>query len=116
MAIVDPGFDDVDAGEPDEREPEPQPSEAGEGTASGAPVEELRGLVLYLAGNLVDDPEGVDVEAQQRGAAVHLTLRVPADELGKVIGRQGRIARAIRTAVTIAGARSNLRASLDIEG
>jgi predicted RNA-binding protein YlqC (UPF0109 family) len=83
---------------------------------SGSPDEDLRRLVYFLATNLVDDPESVAVEAEQRGQLVSLTLRVPEHELGKVIGRQGRIARAIRTILTIAGSRYNLRASLDIEG
>lgn len=83
---------------------------------AATPAEELRQLVYYLATNLVDDPEQVEVTAEQRGSAVHLNLRVPEGEMGKVIGRQGRIARALRTVVTIAGSRHNLRASLDIEG
>jgi predicted RNA-binding protein YlqC (UPF0109 family) len=88
---------------------------AGNGK-SASPREDLQRLVHFLAANLVDDPEGVVVEAEQRGQTVSLTLRVPEDELGKVIGRQGRIARAIRTVLTIAGSRYNVRASLDIEG
>jgi len=80
------------------------------------PAERLKGLVEYLAGNLIDDPAAVEVDVQQRGPSVHLTLRVPDDELGKVIGRQGRIARALRTALSIAGSRSDVRATLDIEG
>lgn len=79
-------------------------------------VEQLRDLVVYLARNLVDDPETVEVDAQQRGGSVFLTLRVPEEELGKVIGRQGRIARALRTALMISGSRNHVRASLDIEG
>jgi predicted RNA-binding protein YlqC (UPF0109 family) len=78
-------------------------------------AERLRGLVTYLATNLVDDPEHVEVEARQRGGSVFISLRVPEEELGKVIGRGGRIARAMRTALMIAGSRNNVRASLDIE-
>ena len=78
-------------------------------------AERLRGLVAYLATNLVDDPENVEVEARQRGGSVFISLRVPEEELGKVIGRGGRIARAMRTALMIAGSRNNVRASLDIE-
>ena len=126
----------------DERDPELEPLEADEDVderdeieddedgfvdeededryaAAGAavdPVERLRGLVVYLATNLIDDPDAVEVEAERRGQGVHLSLRVPEEELGKVIGRQGRIARALRTALMIAGSRHNLRASLDIEG
>jgi len=82
----------------------------------GDAAEQLRSLVLYLARNLVDDPENVQVDVQPRGGSVFLTLRVPEAELGKVIGRQGRIARALRTALMIAGSRQHVRASLDIEG
>jgi uncharacterized protein len=78
-------------------------------------ADRLRGLVAYLATNLVDDPASVEVEARQRGGSVFISLRVPEEELGKVIGRGGRIARAMRTALMIAGLRSNVRASLDIE-
>jgi predicted RNA-binding protein YlqC (UPF0109 family) len=78
-------------------------------------AERLRGLVAYLASNLVDDPASVEVEARQRGGSVFISLRVPEEELGKVIGRGGRIARAMRTALMIAGSRNNVRASLDIE-
>src|SRR3954467_5570441 len=78
-------------------------------------AERLRGLVVYLATNLVDDPNSVEVEARQRGNSVFVSLRVPEEELGKVIGRGGRIARAMRTAFLICGSRSNVRASLDIE-
>ena len=88
-------------------------------TSPYAPVtdaaDRLRGLVAYLATNLVDDPASVEVEARQRGGSVFISLRVPEEELGKVIGRGGRIARAMRTALMIAGSRSNVRASLDIE-
>jgi uncharacterized protein len=78
-------------------------------------ADRLRGLVAYLASNLVDDPASVEVEARQRGGSVFISLRVPEEELGKVIGRGGRIARAMRTVLMIAGSRNNVRASLDIE-
>jgi len=81
----------------------------------GDVAERLQGLVVYLATNLVDDPNTVEVEARQRGNSVFVSLRVPEEELGKVIGRGGRIARAMRTALLICGSRSNVRASLDIE-
>ena len=80
------------------------------------PVERLKGLVVYMATNLVDEPDAVEVDAERRGPGVHLRLRVPEEDLGKVSGRQGRIARAMRTALMIAGSRNNVRASLDIEG
>jgi uncharacterized protein len=114
--LIDPtsevGYDDYE----EETEGE---AEYGEGDTHFVPTtdaaERLRGLVTYLATNLVDDPESVEVEARQRGGSVFISLRVPEEELGKVIGRGGRIARAMRTALMIAGSRNNVRASLDIE-
>ena len=114
--LIDPtsadGYEDYE--EEDEGE-----ADFGEDDALYAPstdaAERLRGLVTYLATNLVDDPERVEVEARQRGGSVFISLRVPEEELGKVIGRGGRIARAMRTALMIAGSRNNVRASLDIE-
>jgi uncharacterized protein len=80
------------------------------------PAEELRELVHYMASNLVDSPEEVTVAADQRGSTIQIDLRVPARELGKVIGREGRIARSMRTLVMVAGSRHNVRANLDIDG
>jgi predicted RNA-binding protein YlqC (UPF0109 family) len=101
----------------DEHYPEDELAQAG--TEVYGPTtdttERLRTLVAYLASNLVDDPDAVEVEARQRGGSVFVSLRVPEEELGKVIGRGGRIARAMRTALMISGSRNNVRASLDIE-
>ncbi|MGH2552025.1 MAG: KH domain-containing protein [Thermomicrobiales bacterium] len=47
---------------------------------------------------------------------MQINLRVSAKELGKVIGREGRIARSMRTIVMVAGSRNNVRANLDIDG
>ena len=77
-------------------------------------MEELKSLVEYMAQNLVDEPDTVEVDGQQRGRVVAIHLKVPESEMGKVIGRQGRIARAMRTLLTIAASKQGLRASLDI--
>lgn len=79
-------------------------------------MEELEGLVKFMAENMVEDPEEVQVESHQRGRIVTVTLTVPQHDMGKVIGRQGRIARAMRTLLTIAASRQGYRASLDING
>ena len=114
--LIDPTSAD---GYEDYEEEDEGGADFGEDDALYAPstdaAERLRGLVTYLATNLVDDPERVEVEARQRGGSVFISLRVPEEELGKVIGRGGRIARAMRTALMIAGSRNNVRASLDIE-
>jgi|GEM_PF-77012 len=80
------------------------------------PVEQLRGLVVWLVEQLMDDPASVSVEAVERGSSVQIQVRLPESDLGKIIGRGGRIAKAMRTALMIAGSRHHLRVSLDIEG
>ena len=73
-------------------------------------------LVEYLARGLVDKPDDVRVVRAERDGSVVLELHVHPDDVGKVIGRQGRIARALRTIVRASGARSNERALLEIVG
>ena len=84
--------------------------------ADVTPAEELRDLVHYMASNLVESPDEVTVSADQRGSTIQIDLRVPAKELGQVIGREGRIARSMRTLVMVAGSKHNVRANLDIDG
>jgi hypothetical protein len=73
-------------------------------------------LLAWLARGLVDDPDAVRVEAVETEDAVVLRLIVAPDDVGKVIGRQGRVARALRTVVRSASARSDRRLVLEIEG
>ena len=71
-------------------------------------------LLAYLARNLVDRPVEVRVERTERDGAVVLRLHVAEEDIGKVIGRQGRIARALRTLVRASGGRRQERALLEI--
>jgi uncharacterized protein len=71
-------------------------------------------LLAHLARKLVDEPDAVEVEEVQREGATVLQLRVAKDDVGKVIGRQGRIARALRAIVRASGARSHRRVVLEI--
>jgi uncharacterized protein len=71
-------------------------------------------LLAWIARGLVDDPGAVRVERVDEGDVVVLQLRVAPDDVGKVIGRQGRIARALRTVVRSAGARGDRRLVLEI--
>jgi predicted RNA-binding protein YlqC (UPF0109 family) len=74
----------------------------------------LADLLAYLARQLVDDPDAVRVEEEVRDDAVVLRLHVAKDDVGKVIGRQGRIARALRAIVRAGGARQRRRLILEI--
>ena len=80
------------------------------------PEQQLQGLIEYIASELVDSPDDFEVISERRGGSVHVTLKVKEEAMGRVIGRQGRIAKAMRTLVMITGSRNNVRASLDIEG
>jgi predicted RNA-binding protein YlqC (UPF0109 family) len=74
----------------------------------------LSELLTYLARRLVDDPDAVRVEEEERDDTVVLRLHVAKDDVGKVIGRQGRIARALRAIVRAGGARQRRRLVLEI--
>jgi uncharacterized protein len=74
----------------------------------------LSDLLAYLARQLVDDPEAVRVEEEVLDDSVVLRLHVAKDDVGKVIGRQGRIARALRAIVRAGGARQRRRLILEI--
>ena len=71
-------------------------------------------LLEYLARKLVDEPDAVRVERVDEDDTVVLRLHVAQDDLGKVIGRQGRIARALRTIVRAGGTRDRRRVQLEI--
>ena len=71
-------------------------------------------LLAWIARHLVDDPDAVRVETEERDDATVLRLHVAPDDVGKVIGRQGRIARALRTLVRASGARRDRRVVLEI--
>jgi predicted RNA-binding protein YlqC (UPF0109 family) len=74
----------------------------------------LAELVEYLARQLVDDPDAVRVDEEEREGAVVLTLHVAQEDIGKVIGRQGRVARALRAVVRAGAARQRRRVLLEI--
>jgi predicted RNA-binding protein YlqC (UPF0109 family) len=71
-------------------------------------------FVAWVARELVDAPDAVSVERVERDDAVVLRLHVAPEDVGKVIGRQGRMARALRALVRTASARSNTRLLLEI--
>jgi predicted RNA-binding protein YlqC (UPF0109 family) len=73
-------------------------------------------LLAYLARELVDDPGAVRVESEERDGALILQLYVAPDDVGKVIGRGGRIVRALRTVVRASSARDGRRVLVEIAG
>ena len=77
-------------------------------------VNGLGELLEWLARRLVDEPDAVRVETEAREDAIVFRLHVAPDDIGKVIGKQGRIARALRSIVRAGGARSEERYVLEI--
>lgn len=91
--------------------------EDGPSVPNQVPVDEagaLRELVERMARALVDSPDQVTVEAMEEDKAVILRLRVAASDIGRVIGKQGRTAKAMRTVLHAIAARAKRRAVLEI--
>ena len=74
----------------------------------------MKELLLYIAQNLVDHPDEVTVTEREEDGEIILELRVADGDMGKVIGRQGRIAKEIRVLVKSLAQRSQKRVSVDI--
>lgn len=77
-------------------------------------TESMVALVEYIAKSLVDEPNEVKVTVQEDDEAVKIELNVAKDDMGKVIGKQGRIAKAIRTVVRAASLKSGKKFLVDI--
>ena len=74
----------------------------------------MKELVEVIAKALVDNPDEVVVTEKEEGKNVTIELHVAAADMGKVIGKQGRIAKAVRTVVKAAASRENKKVSVDI--
>lgn len=71
-------------------------------------------LVEYIAKSLVDDPSQVRVTEAMRGGTVTLELEVAQEDMGRIIGKNGRVANAMRTLVRVVASHEGKRANLDI--
>ena len=74
----------------------------------------MKELIEFLAKSLVDEPDEVELRTRNREGATVIELMVAPNDLGKVIGRQGRTARAMRTLLAAAGNKQRRRYILDI--
>ena len=74
----------------------------------------MKELLTYVARHLVEHPEAVSVSETQAGGETLLELRVAPEDMGKVIGRQGRIAKEIRTLMRAVAQRNGTRVSVEI--
>jgi predicted RNA-binding protein YlqC (UPF0109 family) len=71
-------------------------------------------LVKFIAKSLVDQPDQVDVQMVEDDEVIAIELRVAPDDMGKVIGKQGRIAKAIRTVVKAAAVKEKKKVTVEI--
>jgi len=74
----------------------------------------MKELIEYIARSLVDDPAEVQVSQRPRGQGTEISLLVGKEDMGRVIGRNGRVANAIRQLLQVAAARDGKQASLQI--
>ena len=74
----------------------------------------MKDLLTYIAQNLVEHPQAVDVQETETDGNVVLELRVDPSDMGKVIGRQGRIAKEIRTLMRSVAKRQGKKVSVEI--
>jgi predicted RNA-binding protein YlqC (UPF0109 family) len=77
-------------------------------------MSDMKALIEYMAKSIVDSPEDVSVTEEMNRDRIVLRLRVAEPDMGKVIGKQGRIANAMRTLLKVAAIREGERASLEI--
>lgn len=75
---------------------------------------QLENLLLVLARSLVDEPERVEVSGTEMGSRVDLELRVASGDMGRIIGRQGRTIRAIRSVVKAASVKLGKRVNVEV--
>jgi len=94
---IDDEFDDHD-------------DDAGNRVSGGTPL----AVVTYLVNSIASDAEAVVINTEERGDSVRFRIHVAPEDMGRVIGRRGRVAQAIRTVVAAAGARDGVQTSVDI--
>jgi len=89
-------------------------TEGGESPSTGSLMPALRDLLNYLTRSLVEKPDQVDIKEIDEGDALVFEIRVAESDLGRIIGRQGRTAKALRTVMSAASAKQKRRVIVDI--
>lgn len=74
----------------------------------------MKELIEYIASSLVDDPSQIEIRQFRRGSQITFKLRVAREDMGRIIGKGGRVANSIRTLLRVSAAREGKRAALDI--
>ena len=74
----------------------------------------MKDLIDYIARSLVDDPSQVEISQGRRGSQIILRLKVAKEDMGRIIGKSGRVANAMRVLLRVSAAQEGKRATLDI--
>lgn len=74
----------------------------------------MRELIEYVASSLVDDPSQIEIRQFRKGSQITFKLRVAREDMGRIIGKGGRVANSIRMLLRVSAAREGKRATLDI--
>ena len=77
-------------------------------------MRQLENLLVFIVRQLVDEPDKVEVTSKETDSRVELTLRVAEGDVGKVIGKGGRIVRAIRTVMKAASVKAHKRVNVEV--
>ncbi len=77
-------------------------------------VVNMKELLTYIVANLVTVPDAISIEEKENGDEIIFELRVATEDMGRIIGRHGRIAKEIRTLMKAAGNRENKKVSVEI--
>jgi predicted RNA-binding protein YlqC (UPF0109 family) len=116
----DSGYDDADAGDSATDADDPLDDEefdadddADDVDGNRIPAARARAVLEFLVSSVVEDPDGVKVEATESRGRVNLDVHVAPGDMGRVIGKRGRIANAIRTVVRAAAVRDGV--DIDVE-
>jgi predicted RNA-binding protein YlqC (UPF0109 family) len=99
--------DDIEADDDDRGDEDLDANTVSAGTA--------RSVLEMLVTSLVDDPDAVEIDADDRRGTVKLEVRVGPGDMGRVIGRRGRVANAIRTVVRAAAVKDGVEVDVDFE-
>ncbi len=83
---------------------------AGNRVSGGTPL----AVVTYLVNSIASQPDAVVINTEERNGSTRFRIHVAPDDMGRVIGRRGRVAQAIRTLVAAAGARDGVQTNVDI--
>jgi hypothetical protein len=102
--------DDINASDDSDSDDGGEGNESNDSFDGGTPL----AVLSYLARSLSNEPDAVVIDTEERRGGLRLSLHVAPDDMGRVIGRRGRTAQAIRTLVNVAGAKDGVQASVDI--